>query len=479
MGAPHESPNGAAAPTNSAGKHAIVQDYFSYSPSASSDCYSPATHFPTRPNSLSPILADVDVTSFPDAPSPAAELPPNFLLNSPTEPSRPIYIPERDCPLTGASPSPPEPASSSSDDDSLPALSDISSDSDEVVLYRPTMPLPKPTTFAIVDSKAVHDNVRYMTHHYLNPMHAQNQIHLVWVRMDALSLDRAKTLHDRYARANQKLLAPIYQLLDHFKQSTHLLDSEASRTHGLIDADLLEETRFPESTVEGQRRSREAESTIDTILNGMALKFADGTLRVRDSTRVVVSRDGQRVRELSPEAWMQTPMYRVALALLASLCPDEIGCATIARTFVREFTIAAHEETLERGWEFTTTDLHRLTQIPPPYLYPQDYGHLRMLLYLFEKHGQMEVVRAINAVLDHQFRKAAVINHFLHGGLLTPNDAVQHPTGLTKVAQRTILPQPVPDYDLSELRRKANFFLQASGPAAQRFTQNWVQVGEA
>ncbi|KAJ7669206.1 hypothetical protein DFH06DRAFT_1321233 [Mycena polygramma] len=476
---PRESALGTAAPTEAAGKYAITKDYFSYSPSTSSSSgYSPAPHFPTRPGSLSPILVDADVTSF-DPPNAAPGLLPGSQLNSPPEVFHPVSDLELGEHPTRVSPSLSEAATSGSDEDSIPALSDVSSDSDEMILYRPTLPLPKPTTYAIVDTKSIHDNVRYMTHHYLNPMHAQNQVHLVWVRMEALRLDREKALQDRYQKRNQELLSPLYQLLNLFEQSAHLLDHEASRTNGLIDTDLLEETRFPAGTPEGQQRTKEAESTIDTLLRGMALEFADGTLRVRDSARVVVSKDGQRVRNLSEEAWMQTPMYRAALALLASLCPDEIGCATVARILVDEFTRTTHIETLERGWNFTTTDLHRLTQIPPPYLLPQEYGHLRMLLYLFEKHDQMEVVRVINAVLDHQFRKAAVINHFLHGGLLTPTDSIQHAAGRTKVAQRTVLPQPVPAYNLSELRQRADFFLQASGPSSNRFTQNWVQVGAA
>ncbi|KAJ6447377.1 hypothetical protein C8R47DRAFT_1231459 [Mycena vitilis] len=418
-----ESEFGAAVSTEAAGKHAIIKDYFAYSPSAaSSDGYSPAPHLPTRPNSLSPILVDADVTSF-DLPHPAPGLSFNFHLHSPPATLHPAPDTTPAQHSTSASPARPE-AATSSDDDSIPALSDISSDSDEVIMYRPTMPLPRPTTYAIVDFKALHDNVRYMTDHYLNPMHAQNQVHLVWVRMDALRLDREKAISERYQKKNQELLSPLYQLLALFEQSAHLLDSAATRASGLIDADMLDDSYSPTDFSEGQQRAKDAESTVDTLLRGMALEFADGTLRVRDRARIVVSKDGQRSRELSEEAWMQTPMYRVALALLASLCDEEIGCATAARAFVDEFKRNAHNETLERGWNFTTTDLHRLTQVPPPYLLPQEYRHLRMILYLFEKHDQMEVVRVINAVLDHQFRKAAVINHFLHGGLLTPNDSL-------------------------------------------------------
>ncbi|KAJ7664354.1 hypothetical protein DFH06DRAFT_1323914 [Mycena polygramma] len=479
-----------------AGRHDITRDYFSYRPSASPSCCSPAPHFPTRrgtplsascapsppdspasPGSLSPILVDADVAPTLEASALPAELPSTFLLNSPTDPSHPIYVPDRDCPSGNTNLTASALFRHNSQHGSMPALSDVS-DSDDGDSSRPIIPLPKPTTYVVVDEKSIQENVRFMTRHYLNPKHAQNQIHLVWVRMNAKTLYRAQVIRNRYSRNNWQMLTPIRRLLAIFGRAPRLLDLEVSGEDEMVDVDLLEDSASTEeSTEEQRRRDIAAEETVKTLLGGMALEFADGTLRVRDAARVAVSKDGRRTRELSEEAWLQTPMYRVALALLAKLCPAEIECAALARSLLCEFTHLADDETLVRGWEWHMPDLHQPTQVPPPYLYPQEYAHLRLLLYLFERHEQMEVVDAINSVLNHRFRKAAVVNHFLHNGLLTLNDSVHHPEGPRKIESCATLPTPEPPFDLTTLKERADFFLQNRFRPAGRVTQDWVTVG--
>ncbi|KAJ6466750.1 hypothetical protein C8R47DRAFT_1223947 [Mycena vitilis] len=489
-----EPQSGAEGPARSAGRHAIVQDYFSYRPSASPDSYSPAPHFPTRPgslapiscaptppdspdrsDSLSPILVDADVTVPFDASTPDDPLPSTFLRNLPADALRPVYCPERDFQPTYAIPTVPLPSRSSSPHDSMPALTDVSN-SDEESDYRPTMPLPKPTTFAVVNEQAVQENVQFMTRHYLNPMHAQHQIHLVWVQLEARTLHRAQEIRSQHSRNNWQMLAPIRRLLTVFKRTPGVVDQGLLGVE-MVDIDLLEYPANP--SAEQIPSGTHLEGTVRTLLRGMALEFADGTLRVRDAARINVSRDGRRTRKLSEEAWLQTPMYRVALALLAKLCPEDIEVAAIARLMVGEFKQLADSETLLRGWEWHMPDLHQPTQVPPPYLFPQEYAHLRLLLYLFERHQQNEVVDAINSVLNHRFRRAAVVNHFLHSGLLTLDDTVQHPDSsrVAHTCTRTTLPTPELPFDLQTLKDRADFFLQNRFRPAGRVTQNWVEVG--
>ncbi|KAJ6503467.1 hypothetical protein C8R47DRAFT_1210714 [Mycena vitilis] len=467
-----------AEPAVVAGKHRITRDYFNYSPSPSSACYSPASpapHLPTRANSLSPILVDDDVAPLP-SPVFAFNPPSTFLLNSSSDPSRPIYIPERDCRSTRPVSPPTGPGS---DNGSMPALSDVSSDSGhsdygEATVPHPILPLPKPISFAVVDKKQIHENIHFMSRHYLNPRHAQNQIHLVWIQMDALSQRRAQILRDTHAQRNQRMTQPLLSLLDLFEHSKSLLEPDASAT---VDIERMEKSSVFDSNRAEHYRVQEAESTIEALLADKVIHFTDGTSRIRDGAYVAVARDGQRVRELSDEAWLQTPMYRGALGLLAELCPEDIACATVARALVGEFTQLADTETLVWGWDFTITDLHQTTQAPPPYLFPKEYAHLRLLLYVFAKHDQLEVVEIINTVLNYRFRKAAVINHFLHGGLLELNDAVPDHDRLRRVEARATLPAPDPTVDLQTLKTRADFFLQARFRSAGRATQNWVPVG--
>ncbi|KAJ7637247.1 hypothetical protein DFH06DRAFT_1335926 [Mycena polygramma] len=538
-------------PTSKPAKRApITRDYFSSSPSGSSDIYSPAVHFPTRPGSLSPLFPEFnDITTFPDPPFTLTPLAPTVAsyssLDGAVDPSRlncrseqpaflespftlnplaPTFTPNSspdgaigptrlDCRstqpefdllelLNGNSDSRStqavlDPAEldltellrndSDLESDSVPALSEISDDSDSAA-DRPILPLPKTTSFTVIDRARVHQRIDYMTRHFHEPLRTQNQPTLVWVSMLGVSQYRSQVIRDRHALKNQEMVIPLLHMLAIFARSGHLLDLESMRTQGMVDMDLLDEINYPADTIEGQQRILARERTIDAVLDNMTMVFADGTLRIRDDAHLPVSKDGCRVRELSEEAWLQDPTYRAALAALVAMCQDEIFCAADLRTLMLTFTRNSDEETLARGWEYTITDLHQLTHLPPPYLFPQEYAQLRMILYLFEKHNQTEMVDAINAVLAHHFRRPAIINHFLHSGLLTPNDSIRGPNGLTKVQHRSVplFPSTSPSSEHAPFPERPSFlgrspscaqsFLQGMDGALGRLTQNWVQA---
>ncbi|KAJ7658646.1 hypothetical protein DFH06DRAFT_1130933 [Mycena polygramma] len=238
------------------------------------------------------------------------------------------------------------------------------------------------------------------------------------VRIEAWADEHAEDLERIEEEEDARLLALIQSMLEDLESAIDLaVPASAEAKVNLLKPDTVRSA----GPVSDERHAQQ-EQELDSLLATTVCKHTDGTYYIRDDPGVPVSDDQQRVREFSDAAARKTPMYRAAVRLYAMTHLVAIGI--LAKLRVKFFRILHFSLTIIRlrRWTFNIAHLHQVAHICPPYLYGFEYSKIRVILYSFSFFGHTKIAQSLEAILEYRFFDSALFTHFLHAGLLDPND---------------------------------------------------------
>ncbi|KAJ7658672.1 hypothetical protein DFH06DRAFT_1195670 [Mycena polygramma] len=253
----------------------------------------------------------------------------------------------------------------------------------------------------------------------------------------------AQRFGDMVARLHEGDNQELKQSLLHIHAIIHnnpdIVDTVAMRTEDMVNEDAVVQLQY-EGTPQDQAflieqaspvRSGNTtlvetaqEHAVEDILRSFSTKRDDGTYLVRLQPGVPVSCDGLRYRAFSEEARRLPPLEQVALKVEAIRRPEPIAAFTEQRIGWLTFTSCANDHMRRRRWVPETEDLDAPAQPCPPHLLDDEYNKIRMILHVFARKGEADVVRTIEALLRYRFHDHCLIERFLRAGLLDSNDTV-------------------------------------------------------
>ncbi|KAJ6467154.1 hypothetical protein C8R47DRAFT_1223729 [Mycena vitilis] len=250
-----------------------------------------------------------------------------------------------------------------------------------------------------------------------------------WSNHHAAFVNRVRTIQNNdaiaFIRQANTLLAPC----------PDILDLVGMQTGAQVDVDVEHQVTISD---EDCTRFAECVQSLRDTLNAYSPGLVDAGRAIRDIHSVPVSLDGRRHRFFSCRALDQSLMYRESLRdttpIGFSFTPY-CGTRFVIDTWKTFFQ--------QRGWIVDAVLLHQDAPVPPPYLQPHEYSRLRLFKYTFALHGQFDVVCALDDFLRYRFRDPEIVSHFLHAGLLDPNDIrLEGGHGRTRITHRTVPSSP-------------------------------------
>ncbi|KAJ7615069.1 hypothetical protein DFH06DRAFT_1343921 [Mycena polygramma] len=269
------------------------------------------------------------------------------------------------------------------------------------------------------------------------------------------------TLARRRQDENSKVKAVIDRAELAADHCAPYLDFDAMDRNQFVVIDTYQHVPRTRKTLQEVQERADHEEVMKKFLEAISVDCGDGTHRVRDELGVPVSETGDRARALSVAAMLNGAMYRLAIRLFAQPRLDEIGRIAALRARVLYITYEGAELVDVRRLTYNETLLHQPAPFPPPYLHGIEYMHLRLLMYIFAREGDLEISDGIANLLKYRFREPAVITHFLCAGLLDPNDTVVC-EGVRIPVEHRSTPLPRADCDLRPSFHRANMFAQVA-----------------
>ncbi|KAJ6498065.1 hypothetical protein C8R47DRAFT_1068958 [Mycena vitilis] len=401
---------------------------------------------------LSSISADVEPLSALTPPPPRLRLPSDIDCESPR--------PYRESPDLYADVSPtfshPSNCSSSSYLDSIPSLVSAAAgphvflvqttpsaplDHTESAVNKPRVPIRSPAGYCTIDEPGFNQYTAYIRTSPDSPALDPNERTRDGVRISAMIERRTLKLARQHRHENQEALRPA----DHARalmedRAGPFLDYGAMALGEKVQLDLFQHRLEPDESDEQKAREEDEvdnyplqprtntdllqAQVVASALNSLTIINPNGTASFRDDMGIPVSDDGARLRELSHDAVLLGPMYRLAIRVLAMSRRELIAFLTDLRSCMVETTDNGLALADVRRHKLDETELHQDAHYPPPYLHGYEYARLRLVHYTFAREGDADIANAIERLLRYRFLEAPIISHFLRAGLLDGNDTI-------------------------------------------------------
>ncbi|KAJ7615068.1 hypothetical protein DFH06DRAFT_1146129 [Mycena polygramma] len=305
----------------------------------------------------------------------------------------------------------------------------------------PLIPIRSPTGFCTINKPGFAQYMTYINQALDSPALDPNERTRDGILITAMIECRTIKLAHQHQRENQFMLRPV-EHAQHVMEdrAAPFLDYSAIALGEMVQLDLYQHWLDPDASEEKHACAEdEVQDThlshdhptnylqaqvVASSLQSLSIVNPNGTTSFRDDMGVAISDDGSRIRELSHDAQLLGPMYRLAIRVLAMSRRELIAFIADLRSCMVETTDGGMALINIQHLDLDETLLHQDTHFLPPYLHGFKYARLRLIQYTFAREGDFNISNAIDRLLCYRFLEALIITHFLHAGLLDGNNMI-------------------------------------------------------